>query len=251
MIQPVWPLHIARKTAVNRRPLKRLVKRPLKRLSKQLLSLGLGLVTTLGLFFFTQISFQPAWDSASSGSTELPNWPQLELQFGLPPASAQAVSTRSALRMASFPVENFQTYTSPFGYRRAATGGPSTEFHYGLDMAAPEGSYIRNWWQGQVVEVSDDSRCGTSIAVQSGTWEHIYCHMNGRVEVIDGQRYMVDRKGGIQIREGQTLLTGVRIGRVGMTGRTTGPHLHWGLKNQGNWVDPGEVLRMMQASWLS
>jgi murein DD-endopeptidase MepM/ murein hydrolase activator NlpD len=149
---------------------------------------------------------------------------------------------------ASFPLENFEEYTSPFGYRTAATGGNTTEFHYGLDMAAPQGSYIRNWWSGTVVEVSDDSNCGTSVVVQSDAWTHIYCHMKGSVETNGDSRYMVDREGGIQIREGQQVAAGVRIGRVGMTGRTTGPHLHWGLKYDDNWVDPVLVLRAMYES---
>ncbi len=146
---------------------------------------------------------------------------------------------------ASFPVENFQAYTSPFGYRSSPTGGYSQEFHYGLDMAAPEGSYIRNWWSGKVVEVSDDSNCGTSVVVESGSWLHIYCHMQGHVETENGKRYMIDRSGGIQIWENQAIVAGSRIGRVGMTGRTTGPHLHWGLKYDENWVDPALVLRAM------
>lgn len=146
---------------------------------------------------------------------------------------------------ASFPVENFQAYTSPFGYRSSPTGGYTQEFHYGLDMAAPEGSYIRNWWSGKVVEVSDDSNCGTSVVVESGPWLHIYCHMQGHVETENGKRYMIDRSGGIQIWEGQAIVAGSRIGRVGMTGRTTGPHLHWGLKYDENWVDPALVLRAM------
>jgi murein DD-endopeptidase MepM/ murein hydrolase activator NlpD len=149
---------------------------------------------------------------------------------------------------ASFPVENFQSYTSPFGYRLSPYGGYSREFHYGLDMAAPQGSYVRNWWSGTVVEVSDDSNCGTSVVVDSGNWTHIYCHMNGHVETSGGKRYMIDRDGGIQIWEGQTVVAGQRIGRVGMTGRTTGPHLHWGLKFNGNWVDPALVLRAMYSS---
>lgn len=146
---------------------------------------------------------------------------------------------------ASFPVEDFQAYTSPFGYRSSPDGGYSTEFHYGLDMAAPEGSYIRNWWGGEVIEVSDDSNCGTSVVVQSGPWMHIYCHMRGHVEEDSRGRYMIDREGGIQIWEGQEIIAGGRIGRVGMTGRTTGPHLHWGLKYDENWVDPALVLRAM------
>ncbi len=149
---------------------------------------------------------------------------------------------------ASFPVENFQAYTSPFGYRRSPTGGYRQEFHYGLDIAAPQGSYIRSWWSGNAVELTDNTNCGTSIVVQSGDWMHIYCHMQGSVEVQDGKRYLIDRDGGVQIWEGQEIQAGDRIGRVGMTGRTTGPHLHWGLKYSGNWVDPAWVIRAMSVS---
>ncbi|KGF74047.1 hypothetical protein DO97_00615 [Neosynechococcus sphagnicola sy1] len=148
---------------------------------------------------------------------------------------------------ASFPVENFQAYTSPYGYRGSATGGSGSEFHRGLDMAAPRGSYVRNWWTGKVIEVSDDSNCGTSVVVQSGEWTHIYCHMEGHVETANGNRYMIDREGGIMVAEGQQVPAGARIGRVGMSGRTTGPHLHWGLKYAGQWVDPALVLRAMYA----
>ncbi|ABA21317.1 Peptidase M23B [Trichormus variabilis ATCC 29413] len=146
---------------------------------------------------------------------------------------------------ASFPVENFQAYTSAFGYRRSATGGDSWEFHSGLDIAAPQGSYIRNWWAGTVIKVGDRTACGTHIVIKSGQWEHTYCHMEGYVDTANGRRFLIDRPGGIQIWEGQTIPTGARIGRVGMTGRTTGPHLHWGLKYANNYVDPAMVLREM------
>ncbi len=165
--------------------------------------------------------------------------------------AADAVATGSNWQGASFPVENFQQYTSPFGYRQAPDGSYRREFHHGLDIAAPMGSYIRNWWTGVVVEVSDNSNCGTSVVVESGVWEHIYCHMQGRVEVLAGKRYVVDRAGGIQIAEGQVVPSGERIGRVGMTGRTTGPHLHWGLRYSGQWVDPALVLRAMYAQQTS
>ncbi|MEB3232592.1 MAG: M23 family metallopeptidase [Leptolyngbyaceae bacterium] len=150
---------------------------------------------------------------------------------------------------ASFPVEGFQAYTSPFGYRASPTGGYRKEFHYGLDIAAPRRSYIRNWWAGTVVEVSDGTNCGTSAVIQSGEWTHIYCHMEGRVENRGGTPYLVDRDGGVELRQGQQIAAGDRIGRVGMTGRTTGPHLHWGLKYQSNWVDPAWVLQAMAASY--
>lgn len=155
--------------------------------------------------------------------------------------------TQGNWQSASFPVENFIAYTSPFGYRSSATGGGGSEFHSGLDMAAPRGSYIRSWWGGKVVEVSDGSRCGTSVVIQSGSWTHVYCHMEGQVEQTSRGKVMVDRAGNLAIWEGQTVPTGTRIGRVGMSGRTTGPHLHWGLKYNGDWVDPGQVLRAMFA----
>jgi murein DD-endopeptidase MepM/ murein hydrolase activator NlpD len=152
----------------------------------------------------------------------------------------QETSVASALDWsgASFPVEDFQEYTSPFGYR-------SSGFHYGLDLAAPKGSYIRNWWAGKVVEVWEDGRCGTGIAIDSGRWTHIYCHVQGRVSKDSYGAYFVDRQGGLVLREGQMIEAGTRIARIGMTGRTTGPHLHWGLKYDGRWVDPGRVLIAM------
>ncbi len=163
-------------------------------------------------------------------------------------AALETGSQRLAWQGASFPVENFQGYTSAFGYRRSPDGSYNREFHRGLDMAAPQGSYIRSWWAGKVIEISDNSACGTSVVVQSGDWMHIYCHMQGRIERDSGgRRYISDRAGGLQIWENQAIAAGARIGRVGMTGRTTGPHLHWGLKYTGQWVDPAMVLRAMYA----
>ena len=158
-------------------------------------------------------------------------------------AEVQLARASNPWSFASFPVENFQAYTSPFGYRQSPYGG--RQFHYGLDIAAPLGSYIRNWWEGEVVEISGDSACGTSVVVESGEWQHIYCHMQGYVTYEGGRPVMVDPDGNIRIREGSSVSTGQPIGRVGMTGRTTGPHLHWGLKFESSWVDPAMVLRAM------
>lgn len=145
---------------------------------------------------------------------------------------------------ASFPVENFQRYTSAYGYRKSPTTG-RVQFHRGLDFAAPLGSYIRNWWGGKVVGLSDHTACGTMIIIQSGDWQHIYCHLKGSVQNTSEGLVLVDRSGGIRLRKGQVVATGTRIGRIGMTGRTTGPHLHWELKYAGEYIDPGLVLREM------
>jgi murein DD-endopeptidase MepM/ murein hydrolase activator NlpD len=160
-------------------------------------------------------------------------------EFGQAPVNAQTqVATGSTWSGASFPVENFQDYTSPYGPR---SGG----FHYGLDLAAPQGSYVRNWWSGTVVEVIADDRCGTGLVIQSGPWEHVYCHMEGEVQKANGRSFLIDRAGGLQIWNGQQIPAGARIGRVGMSGRTSGPHLHWGLRYSSQWVDPALVLRAM------
>lgn len=180
-----------------------------------------------GSLVFSGIS-EAVPDGFRQPASALPNTPQEQLARNSDP-----------WQVASFPVDNFQQYTSPFGYR-------SSGFHYGIDIAAPIGSNIHNWWEGYVLEVSDDSACGTSVVVQSGDWTHIYCHMQGYVTTDRGRKVFVDSGAGLRIVEGQELPTGVPIGRVGMTGRTTGPHLHWGMRYQDEWVNPGEVLLAMQ-----
>lgn len=162
----------------------------------------------------------------------------------VPPLSALELELATNWQQASFPVENFQAYTSPFGYRISPSTG-QREFHQGLDIAAPLGSYVRNWWGGTVVSLSDHTNCGTQITIKSGNWRHIYCHLQGYVTQNETGRYLVDSQGGIEIREGQYLPTGVRMARIGMTGNTTGPHLHWGLKHGNEFVDPGLILRAM------
>jgi murein DD-endopeptidase MepM/ murein hydrolase activator NlpD len=138
-----------------------------------------------------------------------------------------------------FPVVNFAGYTSHFGFRVGPGGG--REQHSGLDIAAPLGSPIRSWWGGVVSDVINDDRCGIGLVIRSGEYEHIYCHLAGQVA---GGTY---RSGPVTLRQGQRLRTGQLIGHVGMSGRTTGPHLHWGMRHGGRWLDPAQVLRAMAA----
>ncbi len=159
--------------------------------------------------------------------------------------SQVAINRQNVWRNGSFPVENFQRYSSAFGYRKSATGGFSREWHNGLDFAAPKGSYIRSWWTGRVTKVTSIGSCGTAVWIQSGEWTHVYCHLQGYATASGGRR-IIDRGSGVEIREGQTVRAGQRLGRVGLTGRTTGAHLHWTLKYKGKSVDPAIVLRAMQ-----
>ncbi|AFY37726.1 Peptidase M23 [[Leptolyngbya] sp. PCC 7376] len=158
--------------------------------------------------------------------------------------AGESLQASNTWKQASFPVENFQSYTSGFGYRSSPVSG-QRQFHRGIDIAAPLGSYIRNWWGGKVTKLSDNTACGTMIWVKSGEWEHIYCHLSGYVASSEQGTYLMDRNGGIQLWLGQEIPAGTRIGRIGMTGRTTGPHLHWGLKYSGQYVDPALVLQAM------
>lgn len=159
---------------------------------------------------------------------------------------AQTVPVKASWRQASFPVENFQAYTSGFGYRIHPITG-QRQMHQGLDLAAPLGSYVRSWWAGQVVHLSDHTGCGTMIHIQSGQWTHVYCHLMGTVENTPQGAFLVDRAGGIILQLGQNVPSGARIARVGMSGRTTGPHLHWELRYNGTPIDPADVLRQMFA----
>jgi hypothetical protein len=71
------------------------------------------------------------------------------------------------------------------------------EPHYGLDIAAPMGSPIRNWWAGSVQDVINDGGCGLGLVIRSGDYEHIYCHLSGRVS---GGTYS---SGQVLLRQGQ------------------------------------------------
>lgn len=162
--------------------------------------------------------------------------PALLLPLLLPQRAAEG-SAGTVWRSGVFPVVSFAGYTSHFGTRTGPWG--RVEPHYGLDIAAPMGSPIRNWWGGVVQDVINDDRCGLGLVIRSGHYEHIYCHLSGSVR---GGTY---RSGSVQISAGQRLRTGELIGHVGVSGRSTGPHLHWGMRHRGQWLDPAVVLRAM------
>jgi murein DD-endopeptidase MepM/ murein hydrolase activator NlpD len=135
-------------------------------------------------------------------------------------------------RQVSFPLDNFTRFSSRFGWRGSPTGGRGSEFHSGLDMPAPTGSYLRAWADGQVVDVSYDSRCGNHVIIVSGDWRSAYCHLSA-----------------MSVKVGDFVQAGQVVAAVGSTGRSTGPHLHWTLRYQGQLVDPELVIRAMQTAW--
>ena len=150
---------------------------------------------------------------------------------------APAAFARSPWSLGVFPVRQFVAYTSHYGTR--VRPGGRVEPHYGLDIAAPLGSPIHSWWGGVVQEVINDGGCGVGLVIRSGAYEHIYCHLAGWG---GGGAY---RSGPVLLRAGEAVRTGQLIGHVGMSGRTTGPHLHWGMRYRGQWLDPVRILRAM------
>jgi murein DD-endopeptidase MepM/ murein hydrolase activator NlpD len=159
----------------------------------------------------------------------------------LTPGPRALAQSRTTWLRGVFPVASFAGYTSPFGMRTHPLGG-DVRPHYGVDIAGPLGSPVRSWWSGRVSEVIRDGGCGNGLTIRSGDYEHIYCHLAGSAG--DGWY----RSGAVLVRVGQRVRAGQVIGHIGLTGSTTGPHLHWGMRYRGEWMDPARVLRAMAAS---
>jgi murein DD-endopeptidase MepM/ murein hydrolase activator NlpD len=117
--------------------------------------------------------------------------------------------------------------TSPFGIRLNPFTGEGSEFHTGLDIAVPYGTPVEAAGTGVVVFVGFNGDYGRMITVDHGngyqTW---YCHLSSALTAV-----------GKRVQKGEV------IGRVGTTGRSTGPHLHFGVTLNGVLINPRPLLR--------
>lgn len=115
--------------------------------------------------------------------------------------------------------------TSPFGYRSQPIAGASTN-HKGMDIGAPYDTPVKAPANGIVKFTGSKGGYGNAIEIDNGTISDkrvssLYGHLN---------RYIVAM--GTQVSQGQT------IGYVGSTGYSTGPHLHFEVRENGTPVNP-------------
>lgn len=116
--------------------------------------------------------------------------------------------------------------TSAYGARESfttANGQRASSNHDGIDIAAPEGSNVGAAASGRVVYAGTKGGYGNYV----------------EVEHADGSHSFYGHLASIGVKKGDQIASGATLGRVGSTGNSTGPHLHWGMRDaSGKSVDP-------------
>lgn len=119
--------------------------------------------------------------------------------------------------------------SSRFGVRRFFNGEERNP-HSGLDFAVPAGTPIKTPAGGKVILVGNYFFNGNTVFVDHGQgFISMFCHMSK-----------------IDVKVGQTLARGGVVGRVGSTGRATGPHMHWNISLNDARVDPAIFIGAFQ-----
>ncbi|WP_237173192.1 peptidoglycan DD-metalloendopeptidase family protein [Paracandidimonas lactea] len=119
--------------------------------------------------------------------------------------------------------------SSRFGLRRFFNGQERNP-HSGLDFAVPTGTPVKAPADGLVTIVDDYFFNGKTIFIDHGQGlVTMYCHLSA-----------------FDVKKGQSVKRGQVIGRVGATGRATGPHLHWNVSLNNARVDPAIFINAYQ-----
>jgi len=115
--------------------------------------------------------------------------------------------------------------SSPFGFKRFFNEEPRAP-HAGIDIAAGFGTVVHAPAAGVVIQTGDYFFNGNTVLIDHGQGIiSMMCHLSR-----------------IDVKIGQTIAQGDPIGLVGMTGRATGPHVHFGVSLNNARVDPMLVL---------
>ena len=125
-----------------------------------------------------------------------------------------------------WPLSGFRV-SSRWGSQRILNGTPARP-HYGIDLAAPTGTVIRAPAAGRVTLAETD------------------LHFEGGLVLIDHGQGLITaclHQSRIDVRAGQDVQRGDSVGRVGMSGRATGPHLCWRMKWRNRNMDPSLLVR--------
>lgn len=140
------------------------------------------------------------------------------LQFGAEPVAANMPSLWPLMG----PI------TSPFGAREdPMLGGGEGEFHKGVDISAPFGTPIRATGDGVILSAAVGNGYGKEIVIDHGGGVHtVYAHMSG-----------------FHVSTGDSVARGQIIGYVGVTGRSTGAHVHYEVRMRDVPVNPHKYMR--------
>jgi murein DD-endopeptidase MepM/ murein hydrolase activator NlpD len=117
--------------------------------------------------------------------------------------------------------------TDSFGTRRTFNGQLAS-IHKGMDFRAPPGTVVRAGNSGVVVLARPLYYEGNCVVIDHGLGLYTISMHLSRIDV----------------REGQHVTKGQRVGLSGATGRVTGPHLHWAVRWQNAYLDPAKLLQM-------
>ncbi len=125
-----------------------------------------------------------------------------------------------------WPLESFRV-TSPWGAQRILNGTPARP-HYGIDLAAPQGTPVLAPAAGRVTLAEPD------------------LHFEGGLVLLDHGQGLITaylHQSRLDVRAGQDVVRGQTLGRVGMSGRATGPHLCWRMKWRDRNLDPSLLVK--------
>lgn len=144
-----------------------------------------------------------------------------------PPVKAVAEPAGPVMRKIVFeaPLKGYRI-NSPFGLRKLAIEAKARA-HKGVDIAAPTGTGVFATTEGKVLRSGYDAGgYGNFIEIQ---------HPNGMTSLY-GHLSRID------VHSGRVVAAGERIGLVGSTGYSTGPHLHFEVRRNGDQVDPAKIV---------